>query len=379
MTEDHLRLEVTSSDGGLENTIKIRTIEDLELAVAALETAGEYEFEETVELSEQEDQYSPTEDIVELREDFDDLESQVEALVEAGGEEVGRSAGEPRDKEEESDSDSDSHVEDIIQEQNSEKLESDDAVSSEEEHVDESEGDPEAESPNEDDESSESKEGEEEEDEHVDESEELDLSSRPIPEIVEQGLVEVYPPYSYSEFKDLSYTEQQAVIYRKVLEIQPATKEEVTEELLDGDGSSAQVQYVYQRLDDLHDNGQVDRNRRPSDSPRDPYEYAEEGFDFEAVSSSEAADGEETEESKGSGKEDETDPGEDSGDGAYGFEWKTIDEAIEEYKDDRSTKFLLCIETMSSFTSPISAENHADDEDAEVWTASEELPDDFVK
>jgi len=65
--------------------------------------------------------------------------------------------------------------------------------------------------------------------------------------------------------------------------------------------------------------------------------------------------------------------------GVYGLEWKTVDEAVQEYRRDGSKKHLLCIRSMSSFTSPTMAENHAEEDEGEVWAASEELPDDFVK
>ena len=353
MTDDD-EIAVRIQADGLDNELKIRNVEDLQVAIEYLQLAARYQFD--VDISEKvRDGFN--EELIERVEKLDEKIEKGQMMVNKEveiTEEMRRFNSLVQDFLEEKD-----HI-DVRRDQEK-------SVSSNKG----GNGDSESSSSTDEDEESED-EDQDPEVESEEEEEEQDLSSKTIPEIVEEQLVDVEsPPYSYDEFKDFSYTEQQAAIYAQLLLIQPATKEEVADALIKGEPGNTETQYVYQRLDDLTPH--VDKRRRPSDSPRDPYEYAEEGFDSEDASDSGDESSDDAEEDVDDSLDQKTD------EGIYGLEWKTIDVAVQEYRNDSSKKFLLCIRSMSSFTSPTMAENHAEEDEGEVWAASEELPDDFVK
>jgi len=153
------------------------------------------------------------------------------------------------------------------------------------------------------------------------------------------------------------------------------------------------------------------------DQGKDPWEYAESGFDFQVSSEQEEEEldldktqqsneemssddnggdesdfsnrtcpiDEDTEEMAEDAPEPDEDDEEDNSSetsgssrkGAFGCEWKTIDEAVENYKSDDDGKFLLCVRSMSAFTSPMMAQKHAEEDEGEVWAAAEKIPDEF--
>jgi hypothetical protein len=383
MTDEYVNLKITSSDGGLENNLKITKAEDLQVAVEQLELAARYQFGEDFAVDSGSDGEEFSEELEELRdavedingvdeERFQDLEERLydsQKLLDTGYSEFQEMK---------------ETLEDL-----SEMLDELGHIDPPRRFEDKSEGEAEAESGNSEDDLQED-EPDTEQDQEADEEDDEgpDLGSKTIPEIVEEQLIEVEsPPYSYDEFKDFSYTEQQAAIYAQLLLIQPATKEEVTDAMVEGEPENAEVQYIYQRLDDMSTH--IDKRKRPSDSPRDPFEYAEAGFDFEDESDQaeqdvDAGEGEETQRELDLDKSqlpddsqddgDEADSGEEPEKGAYGFEWMTIDEAVEKYTSDKSTKFLLCIRSMKSYTSPMLAENHAEEDEGEVWAVTDEHP-----
>jgi hypothetical protein len=417
MTDEYVNLKITSSDGGLENNLKITKTEDLQVAVEQLELAARYQFgEEFTEYfgPDQETLEDELEDLRKLVKDlssvdgkrFDEIEERLDSLRDYVGKGLSEFQ-EMKAKIEELENSEDRAVEELLERFQQAGKDADEgntsdvaeARSDEESTVEsgghEDQSEAEAESGNTADDLQEDEPDTEQDQEADEEDDEApDLGSKTIPEIVEEQLIEVEsPPYSYDEFKDVSYTEQQAAIYAQLLRIQPATKEEVTDAMIEGEPENAEVQYIYQRLDDMSTH--IDKKKRPSDSPRDPFEYAEAGFDFEDESDQaeqdvDAGEGEETQRELDIDKSQLPDDSQDDGDeadsdeepekGDYGFEWMTIDEAVEKYKSDKSTKFLLCIRSMKSYTSPMLAENHAEEGEGEVWAVTDEHPpDEFIQ
>ncbi|MFU1780267.1 hypothetical protein ACM16X_02675 [Haloarcula japonica] len=235
--------------------------------------------------------------------------------------------------------------------------------------------------------------------EDVDESEEPDsdngedsisIGEQEIPEIVDQGLVEVERPFNHEEFKALTKTEQEVAVFEAVREVQPGKKREIADYLYEkeiSDSNTKQAQYiagVLERLSEFLDTGEEEVNRG-----RNPTLYAESGFfDTKQVGESdedveESGDQslENEDESADTSDEVEETEGEEE-DGAPDLEeieWKTIREASAEFRNEMSTSYLINKEERKSFTSPMVAQSVASTEGLEDWAAVEELPEEFKR
>ena len=373
MREETLTVEFSSSDGGMENTVKIRDEQDLQVAVEALQLAARYEFDADIEVTSG----SSGEEVSELVERTEQLEEELDGAEQDIGELIEESV---------SDSDLESRLSEF-QEEVIEKLsemivgKAETAFSSSDEDVESRES---GSTGPEDEESSEDNQ-EQDEDESADETEEdsddssymeVNEPSKTVAEIVKDALVDVDTPLDYEEFKDLTETEQQVAIYEAMLRVQPGTKVEIADEILDSDvrdSNGKRAKYVENRLNNQMSDF-VDTGRRSIGRGRNPIVFAEAGFDFEE--DSEGGDQEDVEDrdseeaSDGTGSEVEK--------GAYDLEWKTVDQAVADYKDIDDLKYLLCIRSMKAYTSPLMAENHAEEGEGAVWAASEDLPEEFV-
>jgi len=384
MTDDEVRVEISSSSGGIENTVKIRNEQDLQVAVEALELAARYEFSE-VNLDIRSD--SSGEELSELVEDIKQVEKELDGVEDDVDEILQESV---------SDSDLEAELSDL-QKQFNEKF-SELISELDEQHTpgnfhsftdrekNREDSDSQSEASSEDDQEQKEEDAADETEETGEDSSYMEVNkpSKTVPELVEDGLVDVDTPVSYSEFKDLTETEQQVAIFESLKEIQPATKVEVADDILEtnvDDSNGKRAKYVESRLRNQMSDF-VDQDKRSTARGKNPYEYAEEGFDFES-SSEEDGDAEEEAVEQSSVERNAEAMAEDAPStaekGAYDLEWMTIDEAVEEYKSDMSTKYILCIRSMTSFTSTIMAEKHAEEGEGAVWAVSEELIDDFVR
>jgi len=399
--DDALHVQILSGEGGMQNELKITEEEDLQVAVEALQLAARYQFGEGFELDT-----GPDQEVDQLAEQLSEIDDNVAELIQvvAGKQERFQKL---EDRLYDSQKLLDTGFSEFQKmketlEDLSEMLRNQEHVDSPRRFEDKSEGEPEAESGSTgDDLQEEGPEAEEVQAADGEEDDSPDLSRLNAEAILEEDLVEVDVPYSYDEFKDLSDAEKRAVIYDVVQTIQPATKVEVADHILESDvtdSNGKRAQYVGYRLENKVSN--LSRRRRPTDQGKDPWEFAESGFGFEEESDHEGQDDEDVEDGSGKSEEtqgeldldksqlpddsaddtDEADSEEESEEGAYGFEWMSVDEAVEKYKEDKSTKFLLCIRSMKSYTSPMLAEKHAEEDEGEVWAVTDEHPpDDFVQ
>jgi len=390
MTDNAVHIEISSSNGGMENEVEIRDEQDLQVAVEALQLAARYEFDEEVNVEFDKDSLDEElrdlcEKVEQLDEELDGVEEDVGILIEEVSdsvekgeiEEIRGSVQELKDEinslhAQDSPQDNDGQDEQDVEEQEPES--------------------PDSENPARD-------------------KSDFSIEDLELPEIVDQDKVEIDPPYSYDEFKSLSELRQKAVIYDTVVEIQPATKVEVADEILESDvtdSNGKRAQYVGYRLENKISN--LSRRRRPLDQGKDPWEYAESGFDFQVSSEQdeeeEELDLDESQQSNESvernpeamaedapepdaDEEEEPDPeeqqaeDEDTGEGSdpvsdvEDIQWKSIQEAVGEYKDDHGLKYLINREHEKRYTSPMMAQSFASTNQAEDWAAVEELPEGY--
>jgi len=407
--DDALHVQILSGEGGMQNELKISDEEDLQVAVEVLQLAARYQFGDDFRV-----ETGPNQGVDQLAEELSEIDGNVAELIEVVDERTSSAVDEERfQKLEESVHDIQKVLDSNFTEfQNlnerlerlSEMMQNQEQVDSSRSSEDESEGEPEAESVDTgDDLQDEEPAAEEVQEADEEEHEDLDLSRMKAESILEEDLIEIDTPYSYEEFKDLPDAKQRAVLYDAVLTIQPATKIEVADHVLDSevtDSNGKRAQYVGYRLDNKVSN--LSRRRRPTDQGKAPWEFAEHGFDFEGSPDQEEEEDVETDSEEPEESEDEEDtetsdeekssversaaamaedapPSEDADEGAYGFEWKTVEEAIEDYKKEDDKNYLLCIRSMKSFTAPISAKTHSQEDEGEVWAAAEKLPDDFLQ
>ncbi|WP_313694235.1 hypothetical protein [Halorarum halobium] len=388
MTDDALNVQILSSEGGMQNELKISDGEDLQVAIEALQLAARFEFGEDYTVDTGSDQDPVVDEIRELSdkvESLDDVDDErfqeIEDRLDKLRDFLGKGFSEFQEMKDK--------VEDL---QEASAVVTEDKESTGDSRLDSFEE-------NGSEEQEDSEPTEQEEDSSDEEDDSPDLSRMSARDIVEEDLVDIDVPYSYDDFKDLSEAKQRAVLYSMVLSVQPATKVEVADTTLESDvtdSNDKRAQYIGYRLENKV--SYITQRRRPTDQGKDPYEFAEEDFDFEEYDSQEegAEDGSEevedeedtvtSDEEKSSVErtaeamaEDAPPPSEDTDEGAYGLEWQTVEQAIADYKEDDDKNYLLCIRSMKSFAAPISAKTHSEEDEGEVWAAAEELPDEFLQ
>jgi len=331
MTDDELRVEISSSDGGMENTVKIRGEEDLQVAVEALQLAARYEFDGDIEVfSESSGELSElVERIEQLDEELDGVEQDIGELIE----------------ESVSDSDLESELSDL-QKQFNEKFSE-------------------------------------------------------LIELAEQHTTENFRVFTDEEDDDAALLKETV---RNKLRAKVSEKGEVP---------NSWTPMAEEILEELHDQGMAQnwghhRNvmdatldlRRElekefesgDDGSGDKYTCSDCGKSFSSVVKTRSThhdchpnSGENLDDDGEKEAVEESDPEEEGEDapstaeeGAYDLEWKTVDEAVGDYKDSDDLKFLLCIRSMKAYTSPLMAQNHAEEGEGAVWAASEDVPEEFV-
>lgn len=369
MTDGSLQVEILSSDGGIQQQVKITDSEDLQHAIEALKLAAKYELgEDIVHYADPEED---EEEVENLRDKVAEVRDLVESNTEALEERI-------------------SYLDSDVQELNRDidGLQKDREIS---EKLDEEE-DSEGETDDVDRDNRQLQDDQEDEEPDDAKSESL-LEELELPEIVEQEEVETNPPYSYEEFKDLSKVEKQVAIYEAVRSIQPATKKAVANEVLDQyvtNSNSKEAQYIGRRLENQM-SPHLERQKRERSIGKEPWEYAEDGYEFNdevdpATQRSEDPD-------KGNGEvsdsiernaeamvRDAPEPDEDTADNEDStddIEWKSIREAVGEYEEDSGLKHLINREYKKSYSSTMMAQSFASTNDAEDWAAVEELPEEF--
>jgi len=380
MTNESVQVVISSSNGGIENEVKIRNGQDLQVAIETLQLAARYEFDE--DLAVEVDSDSSDTELEELVEKIEQLGEELDGVEQNVGELIEDVSSSVDEKD--------------LEEVRASLDEVEDEVASLEYQSSLVREDP----SDEDEEDSESVES--------DSGESPDFDSMTVPELVDQGLVDVDPPYSYDEFKDLADVEKQVALFEAIPGIQPATKVEVAdqifqEEVTNSNGNRAQ--YVGYRLNKKMLDF-LERRRRPTESGKDPFEFAEEGFDFEedtgsgseeteesgeraeekssvernAEAMADAAPEPDVEEEDDSASDVDPEGVEESStpeDSSSDVEWKSIDVAVGEYKDDHGLKYLINREYQKRYTSPMMAQSFASTNDAEDWAAVEELPEGY--
>jgi hypothetical protein len=387
MTEDELHVQILSSDGGLENELKIRNAEDLQVAIEVLQLAARYTFDQDFAVSTGPDQDAVKEKLQKLREVVEDLETVDEERLRKLEERLYYS----QKLLDEQFSPSQEVKEKI--EEFGEMLRGQEHVDPPRRAVDESEGGAEAES--------------------GDFGDDSVKDATDTDEVADQALLEKTVrdrlrskveqrdelPGSWSdltqEILDELHEEDMAKNWNHHRSVMDATKElrmELEDEFGSEDGaeekytcsdcgksfsSAVKTRSTHHNCesdaaDEEDEEVDVDESQEPNDSvKRNAEAKAEDAPEPDAVEEEIPDPEEQQAEDEDIGEE--SDPVSDVED----IEWKSIREAVGEYKDDHGLKYLINREYGKRYTSPMMAQSFASTNDAEDWAAVEELPEGY--
>lgn len=319
MTDEAVLIDISSNSGGMENEVEIRDEQDLQVAVEALQLAARYEFEEWVGLEfdsdSTDDEMSDLVGRVEqLDEELDSVEDDVGELIEDVSDSV-----EKEDVEE---------IRESIQEL---KDEVDSLL----------------------DQSSQDREKQENEESSDDSSREYTCSDcgKSFDSVVETRSTHHDCNTEESEEEDTKPEEKKA----------ESGKEECPH-----------------CGDEFDPRGLNNHEPNCSENPENHGE--ESSVDRNAEAISEDAPEPNVEEEDDSASDVDPERVDDSStpvDSSKDVEWKSINEAVGEYKDDHGLKYLINREHEKRYTSPMLAQSFASTNDAEDWAAVEELPEGF--
>jgi uncharacterized protein (UPF0212 family) len=329
VTEGTLNIEISSSSGGMENEVEIRDKQDLQVAVKALQLAARYEFDEEVNVEFGSD--SMDEELRDLAERVDQLDEELDGVEQdVGGviEDVSSSVGE-KDLEE-------------LREKVSEIQ---DLVESDHDSVN-----------REDDESSSSK-----------TEEDLD------PEEADTG-DDSGGNYTCS---DCGKSFDSAVKTRSThhdCDSEESGEEDSETEDKEAESGREECPHCGEDFDprglNKHEPNCSENPENQEDEENDSLDLDESQLPNEEKSSVERN----AEAMADAAPEPDTQEEDDS---SKDVEWKSIKEAVGEYKDDHSLKYLINREHEKRYTSPMMAQSFASTNQAQDWAAVEELPEGY--